>query len=281
MMGLAFSRLQGGAENIGYIIPAEEIELFLQDIGDGHYDGKPTIFDHYQTLENPALRTYLKLDKSVEGLVIHQLDEAAPGDPLKEWDVVTKIGDVPVDDQGMIRLAAGLKVEFDYMTQKLTRDGKVPLTLVRAGKEMTIELPVSAKRPTLIPDLEGGYPPYFVCGPMAFTEASTIFLSGLSGHNSAYMGALVARGSPLIARLGEKEAFPGERLVVVASPFFPDKLATGYGSPFAEVVGHGQRDQDQEPGAPWWRCCATAGTNSWWWRTAAGAGKRPCSRARR
>jgi hypothetical protein len=56
------------------------------------------------------------------------------------------------------------------------------------------------------------------------------------GRNSAYMGALVSRGSPLITRLGDKQAFPGERLVVVAAPFFPHKLAKGYGSPFAEVV---------------------------------------------
>ena len=44
------------------------------------------------------------------------------------------------------------------------------------------------------------------------------------------------RGSPLVSRLGDKEAFPGERLVVVSSPFFPHRLSTGYGSPFAEVV---------------------------------------------
>ena len=64
MIGLAFSRL-AGAENIGYIIPNEEIELFLQDIADGHYDGKPAMFDELQTLENPALRSFLKLDRSV------------------------------------------------------------------------------------------------------------------------------------------------------------------------------------------------------------------------
>src|SRR5882757_1864348 len=62
MIGLAFSRL-GGADNIGYIIPVEEIELFLKDVADGHYDGKPELFDDLQTLENPALRTFLKLDK--------------------------------------------------------------------------------------------------------------------------------------------------------------------------------------------------------------------------
>lgn len=50
MIGLAFSRLQG-SENIGYIIPCEEIELFLKDVADGHYDGKPAIYDYLQTLE--------------------------------------------------------------------------------------------------------------------------------------------------------------------------------------------------------------------------------------
>ena len=44
MIGLAFSKLSGGdAQNIGYIIPNEEVELFLKDIADGRYDGKPAM----------------------------------------------------------------------------------------------------------------------------------------------------------------------------------------------------------------------------------------------
>ena len=78
MIGLAFSHL-GSADNIGYIIPNEEIELFLQDIADGHYDGKPAMFDDLQTLENPALREFLKLDKSVQGMVVHKPDSSRPG----------------------------------------------------------------------------------------------------------------------------------------------------------------------------------------------------------
>ncbi len=235
MIGLAFSKLAGGAENIGYIIPGEEIELFLADIADGKYDGKPAMFDHYQTLENPALRSFLKLDKSVEGVVIHQPESDAADYPLKEWDVLTKIGDTPIDDQGMVRLG-DLRVNYRYMVQTIARDGKIPLTLVRAGKEMRVELPVSATRPVLMPETEGGYPSYFVYGPLSFTEASNLFLGGLAGARSPYLGALVYRGSPLITRSGDKESFPGERLVVVSSPFFPHKLAKGYESPFAEVV---------------------------------------------
>ncbi len=35
MVGLIFSKLGRGADNIGYIIPGEEIDLFLKDIADG------------------------------------------------------------------------------------------------------------------------------------------------------------------------------------------------------------------------------------------------------
>ncbi len=106
MIGLAFSQLTGGAENIGYIIPGEEIELFLKDIEDGHYDGKPSMFDLYQTLENPALRAFLKPGKGVSGVVIHQPEGDAADYPLKEWDVVTKVGDTPIDDEGMVQARA-------------------------------------------------------------------------------------------------------------------------------------------------------------------------------
>src|SRR5580693_5773953 len=89
MIGLAFSALNN-AQNIGYIIPNEEIDLFLQDIADGHYHGKPALFDDLQTLENPALRSFLKLDSSVHGIVVRRPYTGEGGNPLKEWDVITQ-----------------------------------------------------------------------------------------------------------------------------------------------------------------------------------------------
>ena len=137
MIGLAFSRL-GDAQNIGYIIPNEEIEIFLKDIADGHYDGKPAFFDDLQTLENPALRSYLKLDKSVAGIVVHQPYLDAATYPLKQWDVITRIGDTPVDDQGMVNATPDLRVNFRYLVQKISHDNHVPLTVVRAGRTLDV-----------------------------------------------------------------------------------------------------------------------------------------------
>src|SRR5882724_5032641 len=177
MIGLAFSRLGGDSQNIGYIIPNEEVDLFLKDIAGGHYVGKASVYDDLQTLENPALREYLKLDKSVEGMVVHRPDKSDAAYPLKEWDVITRIGDTPIDNQGMVKIDKDLRVNFAYMTQRLAKDDKLPLTVVRAGKPLKIELPVSAQRPTLAPDLHGEYPSYFVYGPMVFSRATRQFLS--------------------------------------------------------------------------------------------------------
>ncbi len=236
MIGLAFSHL-GGAENIGYIIPVDEIELFLADIADGHYDGKPAMFDRYQTLENPALRAYLKLPRDVQGIVIRQPDDDAPDYPLKPWDVLTHIGGQPVDDQGMVHTPGGPRVAFPYLVQTTAHDGKLPLTVVRAGEEKQIELPVSPQRHALIPEADGSYPSYFVYGPLVFSDVGAQFLSGLiSSRGGNYSGLLSYYGSPLITRMGEKQNFPGERLVAVTSPFFPHKLAKGYSSPFPNVV---------------------------------------------
>jgi S1-C subfamily serine protease len=238
MIGLVFSHL-GEAENIGYIIPCEEIEFFLKDIANGgQYHGKPALYDDLQTLENPALRSFLKVDKSVHGIVVHQPYETSPDYPLKQWDIITRIGDKPVDDQGMIKLGDNLRIRFEYMVQKVARDGKVPLAVVRSGTQTLIDLPVSPERPRVLPELEGGYPSYFIYGPLVFSEATTEFLGGFSkmANGARMLELFSARGSPLIRRMGDKPAFPRERLVVVASPFFPHKLCEGYTNPMTEVV---------------------------------------------
>jgi S1-C subfamily serine protease len=234
MIGVAFSRLGGNAENIGYIIPCEEVELFLKDIADGHYDGKPAMADELQTFENPALRIYLKLGNSVTGIIVHQPASTEASYPLKTWDIITKIGDTTIDDEGMVNIGNNLRIDFRYIIQKIAAKGDVPLSIVRGGKALKIELPVSSDHPMLIPNLQGSYPDYFIYGPLVFSVATSQFISNLNRGN--LLGVYAFLGSPLAARMGDKPAFPGEELVVVSSPFFPHALAKGYSNPIARVV---------------------------------------------
>ena len=234
MIGLAFSNL-ANAQNIGYIIPNEEVDLFLQDIADGHYDGKPAIYDELQTLENSALRAYLKLDDAIHGIVVHRPFSAGLANPLKEWDVITHIADTPVDDQGMITLNANLRVSFRYLIQQVAKNGKVPLTIARNGQLLQVAVPALTNLPSLIPGSNGEYPSYFIYGPLVFSKATKLLLAGFT-KNADLMDVLSFFGSPLITQRSELSSVNREELVVVSSPLFPHKLTKGYSSSQTGVV---------------------------------------------
>ncbi|MEA3109220.1 MAG: hypothetical protein QOI88_3825 [Gammaproteobacteria bacterium] len=235
MIGLAFSKLGGDAQNIGYIIPNEEVELFLKDIADGRYDGKPAMYDDLQTLENPALRDYLKLDKSVEGMVVHRPAHSDAAYPLKEWDVVSRIGNAPIDNQGMVKIDRDLRVSFGYLIQQTAVNGKLPLTVVRGGKTLAVQLPVSVEHPTLVTDLRGSYPSYFIYGPLVFSPATWQLVSSLE-NNTGLMRMLGLVKSPLVTRALDEPDGDLQELVVVSSPFFPHRIANGYSNPAGSVV---------------------------------------------
>jgi S1-C subfamily serine protease len=229
MIGLAFSHL-ANAENISYIIPNEEIELFLKGTSGGHYEGKPGMYDELQTLENPALRGFLKLDPAVRGMIVHRPEDTSPDYPLKQWDVITRIGDQSIDDEGMVAIRNNLRVGFGYLIQHTARAGTVPLTVVRAGRTQQVQLPVPTHRALLIDALHGQYPSYFILGPVVFERATIESLQLIRGHGQA------ALGNPVIARLGDRPDAERQELVIVPAPLFPHALSKGYSDPTGCVL---------------------------------------------
>lgn len=235
MIGLAFRRL-GGGDNIGYIIPNEEIELFLADIADGTYEGKPGAFDQLQPLQNPALRTFVQVPRGATGILVTEPDSADAGYPLKRWDVITHIGDQPIDDEGMVKLNDTLRIRFHYLIQHLEKNGTVTLQVLRQGRPLTLDLPVTRDRRLLIPGLNGTYPSYFIYGPLVFSTPTAEFLNSTSANAASLYSAFGRTGSPLITRRHERPAFPGEQLVIVSSPLLAHKLGRGYSNPAFRVV---------------------------------------------
>jgi hypothetical protein len=109
--------------------------------------------------------------------------------------------------------------------------------VARSGKEVNIELPVSAKRAALTPPLNGSYPSYFICGPLVFSACSWELASAMSScYDKNWSAAMIAYHDPIVTRYRDKQAFDGEELVVISSPFFPHKLAKGYSSAALKVV---------------------------------------------
>jgi S1-C subfamily serine protease len=232
LVGLVFSLIQN-AQNIGYLIPVEEIQLFLNDIADGAYHGKPQTHDLIQTIENDALRRRLAMPKGVNGIMVAQPYRNDATYPLKEWDVITAIGGTPVDSDGKVAIRYDLRLSASYLVQKYTKNGVLPVTVFRKGKLQSIDLPVTSKKDLVIPYLLDGQPRYFIFGPFVFSQTTQDYIERLGNQRSTSFGR---QPSPLFTRRFDKPAFENEELVAVVSPLFPHRITRGYDDPNRSVL---------------------------------------------
>jgi S1-C subfamily serine protease len=233
MIGIVLSRL-GGQQNIGYLIPNEEIDLFLKDIADGRYDGKPmeAAGTEFQRCENKALRGYLKLDEETRGMLIIPPRRSPADYPFQEFDLLTKIGPYEIDNDGMVQLPDDLRVSFYNVIDKLAQDNAVPVTLVRQGKRIETAMAVSSVDNRLIRDYRGEKPSYFIHGPLVFSPAKADAIAWYARMRPD----LDSLQSPLFTRFTDRVQFPDEELVVVTSPLFAHKITKGYEDPLGQVV---------------------------------------------
>jgi S1-C subfamily serine protease len=222
--GIVYSVIRS-AENIGYVIPAEEVRLFLADIADETYDGKPNLVGFFQTVENPTLRQRLGLEATVGGLMVRDPIEDAEDYPLKAWDVITHVGGHALDKKGNVRLEDGLNISFRYLMTDLVKENLLPVTILREGETQDLQVPVVTEVPVLVPHLKGAYPRHFIFGPLVFTTASQDLIARI---NAQIQLILKARKNPVILRQFDRPAFPGEELVILSVRMFPHPLVEGY-----------------------------------------------------
>jgi S1-C subfamily serine protease len=238
LVGLVFSLIQN-AQSIGYLIPVEEIQLFLTDIADGKYDGKPQLYDSVQTVENDALRQKLRLPAGVNGVMVTEPYRQDANYPLKEWDVITRIGDTPIDSEGKVAVRYDLRLSALYLVQKLAKNGYIDVTIFRDGKLIPMTIPVQSRRELVMPYLLNASPRYFILGPLVFSQVTQDYVERATAQRPLPASQ---QNSPLITRRYDKPRFDGEELVIVASPMFPDRITKGYDDPerfvLSEINGH-------------------------------------------
>lgn len=233
MIGVVFSRMRE-QQNIGYVIPNEEIDLFLEDVKGGRYRGKPleSAGTEFQHCHNPALRAFLKLGDDEKGVLMIPPRRPPANYPFKEFDLLTKIGPHEIDNEGMVLLSDDLRVGFYSAFGRLAKGNAVPVTVIRKGKRVETSLAVSNEDNRLIRDFQGEKPSYFIHGPLVFSPAK-------AGAISWYVTArpdLENIQSPLFARYSDYQRFASEELVVVTSPLFAHKITKGYDDPLGQVV---------------------------------------------
>ncbi|MEO1277611.1 MAG: trypsin-like peptidase domain-containing protein [Planctomycetota bacterium] len=224
VIGLTFSGIQQ-ADNIGYIIPNEEIRLFLEDIEDGKVDGRPFLRETFDNTRNPALRAKLGLSSSLDGMAVADAPEE---NPLKPWDVVTAIDGRSVDSQGLVSLTEDLRLYFEYFVHHgLNDDDTITLSVLRDGEEIEVRSPVVRGNDDFFPQLDNTYPSYIVFGPLVFTPAYQIHAYRID------MGRLAARRSPIVGRAytGTDEDAEIQEFVVLAGGLLNHRINLAYQIP--------------------------------------------------
>jgi S1-C subfamily serine protease len=227
MAGIVCSKLVT-AENIGYLIPAEEITIFLQDCADGRYDGQYTLRGvDLQTAENEALRKRLRIAKEITGIMVSNVNNIDPDFPLKPFDLITHIGQNAIDNEGSVRVNENLRLSAGYLIPRSAKNGKVEMTVVREGRAQKMDVPVSIESRNLIRFKGFTYPRYFIYGPLVFSEVPYIEMKQIYNQEKALL-FFAATGSPVISRMNDTVAFEGEELVGVFSPMFSNRITKGY-----------------------------------------------------
>ncbi len=233
--GIVFSRFSEG-ENIGYLIPAEVIRHFLQDwTADGKFDGFPRIDVAGATLENPAMRKYLKIEKEHTGMVIHRVNRPEIADLIKPWDVVLACDGVDIDNLGMVPIAEGIRVNWGYLISRKAPGSTVKLDILRDGKRLQSEIPTVTRRNTIVQKMTTDRPTYFIYGGLVFSPVTSELVYS---SPSRLFAALGARGRLLTQRISQYRENSDDEIVVVTNPILPHKLTKGYGITPLSVVTH-------------------------------------------
>lgn len=233
--GVVFTVLRE-AENIGYLIPAEVVRHFLEDWAqDGKYDGFPRLDLDCDTLENPALRAFLKLEKKDTGIVLRRLDRNDLKDELRPWDVITECDGIPIDNLGMIQIDDGLRVQYNTVVSRKPPGARVRLKIVRGGERMEVEIPTITLREAVVQRMSGPRPTYFIYGGLVFTPLTQELVNNT---NDRYLTILSLRGRKISQAFGALRDSADEELVVSCAQILPHRITKGYSISPLSVVTH-------------------------------------------
>ncbi|MCC6232890.1 MAG: trypsin-like peptidase domain-containing protein [Verrucomicrobiales bacterium] len=180
VVGVAFQGVPG-LENAGFFIPPEVIRHFLRDVEDGTYHGFPLAGLRVVSLQNPAYRKFLGLPETgetgarIDGII----DVPASREVLRPDDVLLEVAGFPVASDATIVYREN-RVAVALAFQQAQHGEKVPIRLLREGKETKVELPLSVYAGDRTIGNQYDQPPrYFVHGGLVFAPLSQDYLRTL------------------------------------------------------------------------------------------------------
>lgn len=220
-IGVAFQVYRSDdVENIGYVIPTTVVSHFLEDYQrNGRYTGFPCLGVLLQKLENPALRTCLKVSSS-EGVLVRKIEPTSDAsNVLKEGDVVVSFDGVRVGSEGTVPFRSNERIAFRYLISQKFAGDVAELGIIRSGTLMKVQVALNP-RVNLVPyHIEGDSPSYFIVAGLVFTPLSEPLIEGECEDNLGLRLLTKARYS--------MAKFEGEQIVIL-SQVLANEVNIGY-----------------------------------------------------
>ena len=182
VVGVAFAGLNS-ADNIGYFIPVNILNNFLEDIKDGKYDGSPLLGVEWLELESPSHRRMLGIEDKTGGILIKKVFKNSPFEGvLQKNDVLMKLDNYPIEYDGTIEFRKNEKTDFSYVNQQKKYGDNLSYEIIRDKKTKTGQVKLEKKdiKYTVVTEVTIETPPsYMVYGGLLFEPLTSNYMAGV------------------------------------------------------------------------------------------------------
>lgn len=161
------------SQNIGYLVPPQIVQHFLDDIKDKKCDGFSNLGISTQNMENETLRELYKMSQTQSGVMILDIAEKSSlHNLLQKGDILLSIDGHTIENDGTVEFVEEQFTSYMYYVDKKQLGQSIKLTLLREGKilHLSVVLKTIADDDLLVKTLEHDVMPrYFIYGGYVFT----------------------------------------------------------------------------------------------------------------
>ena len=186
VVGVAFAGLTQ-ADNIGYFIPVNILNNFLDDIKDGNYDGPPKLGIQWAKLESTSQRKMLGLKNDSKGIIIKKVFQNSPfNGVLKRNDVLLKLDGKDIESDGTVEFRKNEKTDFNFVNQEKKYGENLSYEIIRDKKiekgQVTLkktDIKYSVVKSTKLQEA----PSYYIYGGLVFEPLTMNYITAVSQAN--------------------------------------------------------------------------------------------------
>ncbi|MEA3370390.1 MAG: trypsin-like peptidase domain-containing protein [Campylobacterota bacterium] len=170
------------SQNIGYLVPTEIIEHFLDDIKDGKYNGFAHLGVDTQKMENETLREVYAMDKELSGVMVMDISQKSSAfNVLKKDDILLSIDGHTIENDGTVEFLEQQFTSFKYYVDKKQLGETIAFEVLRDAKIIELELQLTniADDNLLVNTLENDVmPKYLIYDGYVFTPLTRNLFNG-------------------------------------------------------------------------------------------------------